>query len=303
MSLSWITHPGKRRENTAWEGGSVWGNWLISTQQLGWEKLRLWLTAPVLQGWRAVAALGRPVLDPHLILPRTERGRSNGLKGKWPAEKTKQPQTIKGPEPALFLTAFPEGWEQRSLGSGRFHTTPKPTRGAWKQSPAGLFPSGNTTPGTPAHSSVHCSGPPDLGRKMLGGCCQHCSALVEIKTLQHSAWSRRCLHMDLVKSWLKISLRHVIFLVQGKLFNCLATLWGDEQYSDGTWNLRAKFDLFTASLHSDFSGCVPLTKVKLCTDQCKATQLLHLQGSKGSIFLSLRPFRWAHLMTFLHMVS
>lgn len=112
MSLSWVTHPGKRRENTAWE--ETWvredlsgENWLISTQQLGWEKLMLWLTAPVLQGWRAMVALEIPVLDPHLILPRTERAKANGLKGKWPAEKAKQPQTIKGPKPALFLTEFP----------------------------------------------------------------------------------------------------------------------------------------------------------------------------------------------------
>lgn len=57
-------------------------NWLISTQQLGWEKLMLWLTAPVLQGWRAMVALEIPVLDPHLILPGTERAKANGLKGK-----------------------------------------------------------------------------------------------------------------------------------------------------------------------------------------------------------------------------
>lgn len=87
-------------------------------------------------------------------------------------------------------------------------------------------------------SPVHCSGPPDLSGKMLGGCCKHCSALVEIKTLQHTAWSRRCLHMELLKSWLKISFSHVIFLVQSKFFTCLAALWGDEHYNDGTWNLQ-----------------------------------------------------------------
>lgn len=88
------------------EGGSVWGNWLISSQQLGWVKLIPWLTAPALQGWKAVIALGSPVLDPH---PAKDIGGLKWLKGKWPAEKAKQPQTIKGPKPALFLTAFPEG--------------------------------------------------------------------------------------------------------------------------------------------------------------------------------------------------
>lgn len=77
------------------ERGSVQGNWLISSWQLGWEKLMVWLTALVLWGWRAVVALGSLVLHPNRIPSRTERGRANSLKGKWPVGKEKQPETGK----------------------------------------------------------------------------------------------------------------------------------------------------------------------------------------------------------------
>lgn len=164
--------------------------------------------------------------------------------------------------------------------------------------PSWVIPIRKHHPGTPAHrGQCLCSALAHLiwVERCWGDAAS--TAQHEMKTLQHSAWSRRCLHIELLKSWLKINLSHVIFLVPNQFFICSAALWGEEQHSDGACNLRAKFDLFPASLHSDFSGCVPLTKIKLCSDRCKAAQLLHLQGSKGSIFLSSRPFRWAHLMT------
>lgn len=195
---------------------------------------------------------------------------------------------------------IPRGIGAEVLGLGRFHTTPKPTPGAWQQSSAGLSPSGNITPVTLVHTG-QCPVHPIWVEKCWGDAASAAQHWLKLKPC--STVPRRCLHRELLKSWLKISLSHLIFLVQSKSFTCLAALCGDEHYSDGAWNLtsRAKFDLFPVSLHSDFSGCVPLTKIKLSTDRCKATQLLHLQGTKGSIFLSLRPFRWAHLMTAIFM--
>lgn len=77
------------------EGRSSQGNRLIGTQQLGWEKLMLWLTAPILRGWRALVAVGSLVLDLYLIPSSIERGKAHSLKGKWPVEKEKQPKTDK----------------------------------------------------------------------------------------------------------------------------------------------------------------------------------------------------------------
>lgn len=55
----------------------------------------LWLTAPILRGWRALVAVGSLVLDLYLIPSSIERGKAHSLKGKWPVEKEKQPKTDK----------------------------------------------------------------------------------------------------------------------------------------------------------------------------------------------------------------
>lgn len=93
------------------EGGSVQGNWLISSWQLGWEEL----TALVLRGWKAAAALGSLVLDPYLIPSRTERGRAKSLKGKRPVEKEMQPRIDKR---ALSQHCFSSLCSQRDCSRG-----------------------------------------------------------------------------------------------------------------------------------------------------------------------------------------
>lgn len=180
--LSWhspdepeLDHPPREKEGkysmggNLSEGGSVWGNWFISTQQLGWEKRMLWLTAPVLQGWRAVAALGRPVLDPHLILPRTQRGKANGLKGKWPAEKIKQPQLSKDPSQHCF-----------SLRSQRDRS-----RGLWAQGDFTPHPNPHMEPGSnPQLDYLHQETPPQWHQPTVGS--------VLGTALAHPIWVERC---------------------------------------------------------------------------------------------------------------
>lgn len=173
------------------------------------------------------------------------------------------------------------------LGLREVSTTPKPTQGAWQQSPAGLYPSGNHPSDTSPHRAVSCAllWPTWFGWKDAASTAQHWLKLKPCSTVP------RGLHMELLKSWPKINLSHLIFLVQSKFFTCLAALWGDGHYSNGARNLtrRTKFDLFPVSLHSDFSGCVPLTKIKLSTDRCKATitSFARQQGQHIPIFKAI----------------
>lgn len=96
-----LDHPPREKEGKTsmagnlGEGRSIQGSWFIDTQQLGWEKLMLWLIAPILWGWRVLVAVGSLVLDLYLIASSIERGKAHSLKGKWPVEKEKQPKNDK----------------------------------------------------------------------------------------------------------------------------------------------------------------------------------------------------------------
>lgn len=200
----------------------------------------LWLTAPVLLGRRAAVALGSFALDPYLMPSRIARRKANGLKGKWPVEKEKQPKTDK----RAWASTVSHPCSQTDCSSGPWAQegfTPHLCREPGNNPQLAASPSGSATPATPAHAQqcpLHCSGPHNLGGKILGGCCGHCSSSLEMKTLQYGAWYRWCLHMQLFKSCLKISLTHLIFLLQGKFFTCLVRelalqCWNLESHQEG----------------------------------------------------------------------
>lgn len=148
------------------EGGSVQGNQLIRTQQLGWEKLMLWLTAPVLQGWRAAVALGSLVLCPYLVPSRTEREKANGLKGKWLAEKERQPQTDRRARASTVShPCVPRGTVAEVLG----------LREVSLHMCLAASPLGSAIPVTPAHAGqcpLHCSWPTQCRWRDVGGMLQ-----------------------------------------------------------------------------------------------------------------------------------